>query len=118
MMRRRLGSKKEPRLSGRKRPRGSEGGGASSPAKAGATKGGKRPAGPRPCPPQPAAAGGQTLALLVRVASPLLTRRLDLRQVQLVRGPLDTDLLVDELLDGIEQERGRLVAQAEGIAPR
>src|SRR6266436_5801137 len=63
-----------------------------------------------------AAAGGHTLALLLRVAAALLARRLDLRQVEVIVGPLDADLLADELLDGLEQERARLVGEADGLA--
>src|SRR6266542_4942561 len=62
------------------------------------------------------ASGRQALALLLRVAAPLLARGLDLGQVQLVVGPLNADLLADELLDGLEQERARLVGQADGLA--
>src|SRR3990172_4881746 len=65
-----------------------------------------------------ASAGRHPLALLLRVAAPLLAGGLDLGQVPLVLGPLDPDLLPDELLDGLELERPRLVGEADGLARR
>src|SRR6185503_10751136 len=51
-------------------------------------------------PSAPAAAPrGHALALLLRVAAPLLARRLDLGEVEVVLGPVHLDLLGDELLD-------------------
>src|SRR5262245_61337023 len=62
------------------------------------------------------AAGRYALPSLLRVPPALLARRLDLSQVELVTGPLDTDLLSDELLDGLEQQRAGLVREADGFA--
>src|SRR5262245_44353761 len=61
-------------------------------------------------------AGRHALPLLLGVAPALLAGRLDLRQVQVVVGPLDADLLTDELLDRLQEERARLVGQADGFA--
>src|SRR6185503_2698061 len=61
---------------------------------------------------------GHALALLLRVAAPLLARRLDLGEVEVVLGPVHLDLLGDELLDGLERERARLVHQADRLARR
>src|SRR5712692_10288607 len=58
------------------------------------------------------------LALLLGIAAPLLAGGLDLGQVELVAGPLHADLLADELLDGLEEERARLVGQADRLAGR
>src|SRR4029077_7688485 len=68
--------------------------------------------------PAPAAAGGHTLALLLRVAAPLLAGGLDLGQVEVVLAPVHLALLGDELLDGLERERPRLVDQADRLARR
>src|SRR6185503_4838606 len=65
-----------------------------------------------------AAPRGHALALLLRVAAPLLARRLDLGEVEVVLGPVHLDLLGDELLDGLERERARLVHQADRLARR
>src|SRR5262252_5350337 len=62
------------------------------------------------------AAGRHALPSFLCVPPALLARRLDLRQVELITGPLDANLLADELLDGLEQERARLVREADGLA--
>src|SRR5262249_12906734 len=63
-----------------------------------------------------AAARRHPLAPLLREAAALLAARFDLGQVQIVLGPVDLDLLADELLDGLDAERARLVDQADGLA--
>src|SRR4029453_10567617 len=69
-------------------------------------------------PPGTRAARGHALPLLLRVAPALLAGGLDLGQIEIVRGPLHRDLLADELLDGLEVERPRLVHEAERLAGR
>src|SRR5215831_20480202 len=69
-----------------------------------------------PAAARPPGAGRHARALLVGVAPALLARGLDLRQEGLVFRPLHGDLLADELLDGLDLERARLVGQADGLA--
>src|SRR5215472_3052839 len=66
--------------------------------------------------PPRSAAGGHALAFFLGVAPPLLAGGLDLGEVEIVVGPLHADLLADELLDGLEQERARLVGESDGLA--
>src|SRR5262249_8721863 len=64
------------------------------------------------------AAGREPLALFFRVPSPLFAGRLDLLEVEVIVGPLHRDLLADELLDSLVQERTRFVGEADRRAGR
>src|SRR6266511_1692126 len=55
-------------------------------------------------------------ALLIGVAPALLAGGLDLGQEPVVLGPLDADLLADELLDRLERQRARFIGEADGLA--
>src|SRR5262249_6947050 len=55
-------------------------------------------------------------ATLLREAPPLVRRWVDLGHEHVVLGPLDGNLLTDELLDCLQIQRARLVHQADGAA--
>src|SRR5262249_53235054 len=57
----------------------------------------------------------QPRAPLLGVAPPLLGRGTDLRQDQVVLGPLDPDLLADELLDRLQVEPARFIDQGDAL---
>src|SRR2546428_1479850 len=50
------------------------------------------------------------------VLASLFGRRLDLRNVEIVLGPVDGDLLPDELLDRLDVERAGLVDETDRLA--
>ena len=60
----------------------------------------------------------ETRAALLGIAAALLGGRLDLLQKQIVVGPLDRNLLTDELLDRLERQGARLVDETDRLAAR
>src|SRR6185369_14101322 len=79
---------------------------------------GGRPLGTAAAAAAPVAAAPriETRSSLVGIAPALLGARPDLREIEIVLGPRDRNLLADELLDGLQVERARLVDQRDGLA--